>query len=388
MPLPLEGIKVLDFTRFLAGPFCPVLLGYMGAEVIKVEPPEGETVRYWGPFFKGEGRSFLGWNPNKKSLVLDLTRKEGREIAEKLAREADVVVENFRPGTTERLGIDYEMVKSDNPGVIYCSVSGYGQTGPSAEKPGFDPLAQALGGIMSRHGREEGVPLFYRGAPTDYGSAMLAAYGVMLALYVRKRTGMGQKIEASLLSTVVALQAGRFIASDHDDQITTPGGLVPYGVFETNDRDIFLGIEAEGWPALCKIVGLEHLLADPRFSTNEKRVEHRKALLPLLEEKMREKPAEEWLTLFHQQGIICAPVNTLEEFASDPQVIENEMIAEVDHATIGKLKMLNVPVNLSSTPGKALSPAPVLGQHTDEILTRLGYKQEEIKELRGKKVIL
>src|SRR6266511_3262348 len=389
MALPLAGVRVLDFLHFIAGPFAPTLLAYAGADVIKIEPPEGETPRTFGPMLRGESTRYLAWNPGKRSLAVDLKQPEGREIIERLLPSTDVLVENFRVGVMERLGFGYTRLQHQYPRLIYCAVTAYGSTGPYAHKPGFDPLAQALSGIIARHGGGGNSPKYYLGAPTDYGCAILAAYGIALALFARRRTGRGQRVDTSLLHTAVAMQAGSFLRAADANTLTAASGLVPYQVFATADRWIFVGVETDGqWQQLCQVLDLPALGADARFRSNADRVAGREVLVPQLAVRFQMQAAHEWLNRLEAVNIPCAPVQSLKEVGADPRLLEAGWQTHVQHPTLGLLRMLSSPVHFSAEPSPVYLPAPLLGQHTEAILQELGYTAEDLNDLRAKRVVV
>jgi crotonobetainyl-CoA:carnitine CoA-transferase CaiB-like acyl-CoA transferase len=389
MALPLTGIRVLDLSHFVAGPFAPTLLAYAGADVIKVEPPEGETPRTFGPLLRGESQRYLAWNPGKRSLAVDLKQPEGREIIERLLPSTDVLVENFREGVMERLGFGYTRLQHQYPQLIYCAVTAYGATGPYAHKPGFDPLAQALSGIMAQHGGSGNPPKYYLGAPTDYACAILAAYGIALALFARRRTGRGQRVDTSLLNTAVAMQAGAFLRAVDSKTLAAASGLVPYQVFATVDRWMFVGIETDGqWQQLCHVLDLPALGADARFRSNADRVAGRDVLVPPLAARFQTRSAREWLSRLEAVNIPCAPVQSLKEVEADPRLLEAGWHTRVQHPAVGLLRMLSSPVHFSAEPSPAYLPAPLLGQHTEAILQELGYTAEDLSDLRAKRVVV
>lgn len=383
MKSALENILVLDFATAIAGAYVSALLGDMGAEVIKIEPKTGDFARQWPPFLNGESQLFIGWNRNKKSLALDLSQPKGQEIALKLAAKADVVVQNFRPGVADRLGIGYNRISEVNPRLIYCSVSAFGQEGPYCDRPGFDPLLQAMGGVMATQGAAPGSigdPIFLVVAVSDYGAALLATYGVMTALYVREKTGKGQKLETSLLNAVIALQSERFLKTSVKPEGL--GSVVPYQLFKAKDNWLFLGVAHDRfWQNFCQMLGDPDLANDPKFITNPKRVEHKEELIERLKKIFPQKKAEEWLEMLRKAGVPCAPVQSIDKFMDDPQVAFNDMLVDFEHPTIGKMTVMGAPVKLYDLPSQPSRPAPVLGQHTREVLSAFGYSQTDIEGL-------
>ncbi len=393
---PLSDVRILDLSRMLAGPFASMMLADLGAEVIKIEDPDGgDKTRTMGPkLSEGQSAYFLSINRNKKSLTLDLRKERAREVFYKLVKMADVVLDNFRPGVLERLGCDHEKLKPINPKILSCSISSFGHTGPDKDLPGFDLILQARGGAMSITG-EQGRPPVRMGIPTgDLAGAMSAAYAVMAALYSRKKTGAGQKIDISLLDCQASLLT--YVAQYYilDGKIPGPIGsghqtVVPYQAFKTRDDYIVIAIFIEKfWEKLCKILGIEHLANDPKFSTNDRRRENKKELLPMLERIFMEKTSSEWLKLASEEGIPSAPVNTVDKVISDPQLMARNMLVEVDHPSYGKVKILGNPVKMSGLTEETFTAAPTLGEHNKEILSGLlGYSQEEIDKLKKDKII-
>lgn len=393
---PLRGIRVLDLSQVVAGPFCSMVLADMGAEVIKVERPGvGDNLRRWGPpFLGGESVYFLYLNRNKKSITLNLKSEEGRRIFIKLLKRSDVLLENFRPETMERLGLGYEEVSGINPRVIYCRISGYGQTGPYRVKGGYDLLAQGESGLISITGEPDRPPGSKVGvAIVDMGTGLYAALGILLALMVREKTGRGQLIDVSLLDSAVSwmLQpVGYYLATGQLPKRlgTAHPVAAPYQAFKSRDIYFTIGCAADrNWRALCRVLGLEELADDPRFSTNPKRVENREELAGILSEVFEGEGGELWLRRLQEAGVPCAPVNTVDRLLDHPQLRARDMFVEVDHPMAGRLRLTGIPLKLSETPGEVRSPPPLLGEHTEEILSWLGYGPEEIRELRDRGVI-
>jgi crotonobetainyl-CoA:carnitine CoA-transferase CaiB-like acyl-CoA transferase len=393
MMAPLDGITVLDLTRVLSGPYCTMLLADMGARVIKLEQPgKGDDTRAWGPpFLEGESAYFLSINRNKESVTLDFKHPEGRAVLEQLIARADVLVENFRPGTLAKLGLDYETLAKKYPRLIYCSISGFGQTGPRWKQPGYDAIMQAEGGLMSITGTADGPPVRLGVAIVDIVSGMFAAYGVAMALFARERTGKGQEVDLAMLDATVALltyQAGNYFASG---KVPARLGnrhpsIVPYETFSAADGDFVLAVgNDEQWKKFCAAAGLPE---DERFATNRQRVSGYDALRPFVADQLRTRPRQHWIDALTAAGVPCGSVRTFAELFADPQLDAREMIAMVEHATIGPLKALGVPVKLSETPGAVRTPPPTLGQHTDAVLrTDLGFSADAIAALRRQQVI-
>jgi crotonobetainyl-CoA:carnitine CoA-transferase CaiB-like acyl-CoA transferase len=390
---PLDGITVLDLTRVLSGPYCTMLLADMGARVIKVEQPgKGDDTRAWGPpFLEGESAYFLSINRNKESVTLDFKHPDGRALLEQLIAKADVLVENFRPGTLTRLGLDYEALSKTYPRLIYCSISGFGHTGPRWRQPGYDAIMQAEGGLMSITGTADGPPVRLGVAIVDVVSGMFAAYGVAMALLARERTGRGQEVDLAMLDATVALltyQAGNYFAGG---KVPARLGnrhpsIVPYETFTASDGEFVLAVgNDDQWRRFCAVAELPE---DERFASNRQRVSGYDALRPWVADRLRERPRQHWIEKLTAAGVPCGSVRNFEELFADPQLTAREMIAMVEHATIGPLKALGVPVKLSETPGAVRLPPPTLGQHTDAVLRHdLGFSADAIAALRRQQVI-
>ena len=393
---PLGGLTVLDFTRVLSGPYCTMLLADMGARVIKLEQPgRGDDTRGWGPpFVNGESAYFLSINRNKESLTLDLKQPSARPILESLLARADVVVENFRPGTMERLGLSYQALAGKYPRLIYCSISGFGQTGPRRAEPGYDAVMQGEAGLMSITGDAAGPPYRLGVAIADIVSGMFGAQGITLALLARARTGRGQHVDIGMLDATAALltyQAGIFFATG-----TTPGRMgnrhptiVPYETFHASDGDFVVAVGNDSqFRTFCSIIGAEGLVTDERFATNRGRVVHYNELRPLLVERLHSRTRQEWVRQLKAAGVPCGSVRDVAEVLSDPHLDARGMIETVDHVTAGAIRLLGVPIKLSHTPGSVRVAPPALGQHTDRILEEdCGLSAAQIESLRAAKVI-
>ena len=375
---PLEGIRVVDLTSYIAGSYGAMMLADLGASVVKVEALEGDSFR--------ELPGFFGWNRGKRSIALNLKTPEGREIVERLARDGDVVMENWRPGVADRLGVGHERLMALNPRLIYLSVSAFGSTGPYVDRPGFDPLLQALGGLMTLQGFG-GPPQYLRTAPTDYYTAALGAQAVLAALFVRERTGRGQRIETSLLRGVMALQSG--IVLDYATKPTLIRDNPTYRLYRGRDEQWFFVAcgNQSFWTKLCTALEMTEFADDPRFGSWLLRLQNNEALLPILERRFGEKTRDEWLAILAAHDIPAAPVKTIREFMDDPAVQHHDMVHEYDHPDVGRLRLMGQPLVFADTPTRDPGPPPTLGQHTDEVLKEAGYDAATINELRAKKVV-
>ncbi|MCP4038776.1 MAG: CoA transferase [bacterium] len=388
---PLNGFRVLDLSRILAGPTCTMLLGDQGADVIKVERPGvGDDTRTWGPpFAGGEAAYYLCCNRNKRSITVDLTKQQAAENVKEIAKVSDVFVENFKPGLMKRFGLDYATLRELNPRLIYCSISAYGQDGPYRDRPGYDMVLSAVGGLMYITGPRGGEACKVGVAATDVLTGVHSAGAITTALLWRERSGRGQFIDCSLLDVQVsglANIASNYLVAGREARRwgTEHESIVPYQVFPTADRPIALAMANQKlWQIFCRIVGREEWLADPRFDSNPKRVEHREVLLPLCAEVLQEKTCSEWMELFVAASVPCGPVNDMEHLFADPQLNHRNMVTEVPHPTIGALRLCGPPIKYSETPGAITRHPPLLGEHTDEVLTEvLGYADERIASLR------
>jgi len=386
----LVGIKVLDLSRILTGPFSTMLLADMGAEVIKVETPGvGDDTRQWGPPFIGtESTYFLSVNRNKQSLTLNLKHPEGRDVFLKLLRESDILVENFRPGTMEKLGLGYAKLAEINPRLIYAAVSGFGLTGPYKDKPGYDVLAQAMGGLMSVTGEDGRPPAKAGMSLADIGAGMYVTIGVLAALQARHTTGRGQMVETSLLETIISWQT--YIATAFWATGRVPGrsgsmhpSIAPYQALRARDQYFIVAVGNDGlWLKFCEAISRPDLTADERFKTNPTRVLHRSELIPLLEEILQQDDAAVWIAKLEAVGVPAGPIYTLDQVWADPHVLAREAVVEADHPTLGRIKLPGFPIKFSDTPGGVETAPPLLGQHSAEILHRLGYSDADVQRLR------
>jgi len=393
--LPLSGVRVIDCSRVLAGPYAAMILADFGADVIKVERPGlGDDTRRWGPpFVGGESAYYLSVNRNKRSMTLNLKDERGKAILRRLVREADVLIENFKTGTFDRLGIGYEDLRKINPGLVYCSITGYGTTGPYAETPGYDFMIQAAGGIMSITGPADGEPYKVGVAIVDVSTGLYAANAIQAALRHRDRTGVGQRVDVSLFESQISWLinvAESYLVSGNPPRRygNAHPNIVPYETFPTADGYIAVGAGNDAqFKRLCAILDLDTLPDDPRFRTNPNRVRYRDELIPLLRERFQTRPAAEWLQLLGRANIPCAPINTIDRVFSHPQTRARDMIIEVPHPTAGRVKLIGLPYKLSRTPLGVYRHPPLLGEHTEEILHELGFDDEAIAHLRAEKVI-
>jgi crotonobetainyl-CoA:carnitine CoA-transferase CaiB-like acyl-CoA transferase len=389
---PLEGLLVVDLTRVLSGPYCTMQLADLGARVIKVEHPRrGDDTRAWGPpFLAGESAYFLSINRNKESLTLDLKHAHARRVFDRLLNRADVLVENFRPGTMARLGLGYAQIAERFPRIVYCSISGFGSTGPRASQPGYDAVMQAEGGLMSVTGAPDGPPFRLGVAIADIASGLFAAQGILAALVARTRTGRGQFVDVGMLDAVAALltyQAGIYFTTG----ITPPRmgnrhpTIVPYETFAASDGEFVLAVgNDDQFRRMCAVIGRTAFASDPRFATNATRVEHYAALKPALDAVFADWKRDDLVDAFTAAGVPCGSVRTVAEALGDPQIAAREMIATLVHKTIGDVRVLGTPVKLSETPAELQSAPPTLGQHTDRILREdAGLREDEIQALRA-----
>ena len=392
----LEGIRVLDLTRALAGPFCTLMLGDYGADVIKIEiPGSGDDTRTWGPPFIGsESAYFLSINRNKRSLTLNFKDDKAKEIFLKLAKDADVIVENFTPGVMERFGLGYEAIKQVNPGIVFCSVSGFGQTGPYRSRPAYDQIMQGISGLMSITGEPDGEPQKVGIAVADIGAGMWAAFAVMAAIHNRSHEGEGQYIDISMMDAQVAwltYQAANYFANGTPPKRLGAAhpNLVPYQAFMCQDNKYLnLAVGSERiWERFCEGMEMPELQENPDYRTNVERAQNRSKIVPYLQEVFIKAPVAHWVEKLQAVSVPCGPINDLEDVFSDPQLLSREMVVEMTHPTLGTIKQTGLPLKFSRTPGGLDRPPPLLGQHNHEVLEEIGFTTAEIEELKNQHVI-
>lgn len=373
-----EGIRVLDLSRVLAGPYCTMLLADMGAEVIKVEKPEtGDDSRSFSPFIGDESAYFMSLNRGKKSIDLDLKKPKDKEIFWELVEKSDIIVENFRPGTMEKLGLGYEEIKKVKPSIIYAAISGFGHTGPYSKRPAYDMIVQGMGGIMSLTGEKEGLPVRVGSSIGDITAALFGVIGILSALHVRNRTGAGQKVDIAMMDSQVAILENAIARYEVTKNVPRPLGtrhpsIAPFQAFHTSDGHVIIAVGNDSiWKRFCKALEIEKYIEDPRFSKNMNRVENVSLLEKIINEATIKRTTNEWLSILEAAGVPSGPINTVDEVIKDPQVLERNMIVEIEHPKAGKMKLAGNPIKLSLTPPKIVKPAPTLGQHRKWILKEL-----------------
>jgi CoA:oxalate CoA-transferase len=392
MALALEGLRVLDLTRVLAGPYAGMVLGDLGADVVKVEVPlKGDDARAYPPHVHGESAYFMSLNRNKRSLTLDLKSPAGREVFLDLVRCADVVLENYRPGTMARLGLGFETLSEANPRLIYAAVSGFGQTGPYSQRAAYDAVIQAMGGLMSITGPEGGAPTRVGTSIADITAGLFTTIGILAALNSRSVTGQGQMVDVAMLDSVVAVLENAISRYTSTGEVPGPLGnrhpaIFPFEPFETSDGQIMVAAgNDELWARLCRTLDRPELAADPRFSTNPLRHDNYVEMQAALATAFRARTTAAWQQMLDSAGVPNGPINRIDEVIRDPQVLAREMMQTVEHPVAGKMQLPGVPIKLSATPGGIRRPAPVLGEHTNEVLQEwLAWSDEEIAKMRAR----
>ena len=395
MASPLDGIKVLDLTRVLAGPYSTMLLGDLGAEVIKIEQPgTGDESRNFGPFKNGFSLYFMSVNRGKRSVTLNLKTERGQAIFKQLLAQTDILVENFRPGTMKNLGLDYETLKADHPSLIYAACSGFGQTGPYAQQGAYDMIIQGMGGIISITGEPEGPPVRVGTSISDITAALFTTIGILSALHHRHQTGKGQFVDVAMLDSLVAVLENAVVRYFATGEAPKPLGarhpaITPFEAFASADGYVIIALGNDVlWSKFCEHVDRQELISDERFRTNADRTENHSELFPILSEIMSQRTTDDWIDALGNIGVPCGPINTMDKVVSHPQVQAREMITRVAHQITGEVEVPGVPIKLSETPGNVDAPAPSLGEHTTEILTDvLKMSPDEVAKLKQDGVI-
>ena len=395
MASPLNGIKVLDLTRVLAGPYATMLLGDLGAEVIKIEQPgTGDESRNFGPFKNGFSLYFMSVNRGKRSVTLNLKTERGRAIFKRLLDQTDILVENFRPGTMEKLGLDYGTLKSEYPSLIYAACSGFGQTGPYAQQGAYDMIIQGMGGIISITGEPDGPPVRVGTSISDITAALFTTIGILSALHHRNQTGNGQFVDVAMLDSLVAVLENAVVRYFATGEAPKPLGarhpaITPFEAFASADGHVIIALGNDTlWAKFCEHVGRQELISDKRFRTNADRTENHDQLFPILSEIMSQRTTDDWIDALGKIGVPCGPINAMDKVVTHPQVEAREMITRVAHQITGEVEVPGVPIKLSETPGSVNAPAPSLGEHTIEVLTGLlGIPPDEVEKLRQDGII-
>jgi crotonobetainyl-CoA:carnitine CoA-transferase CaiB-like acyl-CoA transferase len=391
----LTGLRVVDLTTALSGPLCTMMLGDAGADVVKVESPSGDPTRHWGPPFWGDqGAEFLALNRNKRSIVVDLKTEAGRDLVLELCDQADIVVENYRRGVVTRLGIDYETVRMRNPRVVYCSLSGFGSTGPRREQAAYDSVMQAFTGTMALTGQPGGQPVRASTSVSDIGAGMYANQAVLLALLARTQTGEGQLVETSMFESQVAwllFRAVGYFATGSAPKGrlgTASAHLAPYRAYETIDGHVMVAALNDGlYRRLVSALGLPELAEDSRFLTNRDRVANREVLDEALEQRFAQEPTAHWSAVLIESGVPCSPINSVEDVLNDEQTKALGMIAAIEHPTLGEIRVPGIPITMHGTPGSIRRPPPLLGADTRDVLHELGYGEAAVQDLLERVVV-
>ncbi|MDQ2779895.1 MAG: CoA transferase [Pseudomonadota bacterium] len=392
---PLAGVQVLELAQIMAGPTCGSLLADLGADVVKVEklPGGDDTRRYAEPQINGESAAFMMMNRNKRGIAIDLKKPAGQAVLKRLVGRADVLTENYRKGALDKLGLGYSALAALNPALIYCSISGYGRSGPAADKAGFDLIAQGVSGLMSITGEPGGAPVKVGSPVTDLNAGILAALGIVSAYVHRLKTGHGQWVDTSLMEAGIhqtAWQAAIYFATGHSPG---PGGsahvlAAPYQAFPTADGFINIGgANQANWERIAKIVGVKELVADARFVDNSARMRHRDELVALLAAKLQQRSTADWLQALDDAGVPAGPINDIAAMAAEPQTLARDMVVELQHPVAGATKALGLPIKFSATPGAVRMPAPTYGQHTRAVLLEAGFDDDEIDSLAAAGVL-
>ncbi|MDR3565685.1 MAG: CoA transferase [Negativicutes bacterium] len=393
--MPFEKLLVLDLTRVLAGPYASMMLADYGADVVKIETPEiGDDSRGFGPFVGKESAYFMSLNRGKRSMTLNLKEAAAQDLFREMVKKADIVLENYRPGTMEKFGLGYEELRKINPQIIYAACSGFGHSGPYMEKAAYDVIVQGMGGIMSITGHEGGEPTRVGASVGDITAGLFTVIGVLTALYARSLTGQGQKVDVGMLDCQVAILENAIARYLVTGNVPGPIGnrhssITPFEAFSAKDGYIIIAVGNDRlWAKFCELIKRQDLITDERFASNAARTKNQKALKEVLDTVFPDKNVDEWIELLEGAGIPCGPINTVDRVLKDPQVQARDMIVEIEHPVAGHLKMPGLPIKLSATPGAVEKPAPLLGQHTDDILKELlGLSPAQIADLRAKKIL-
>ena len=396
MAKPLEGMKVLDLSRILAGPYASMLLAELGAEIIKVERPGiGDDARHYGPFKNGQSVYFISINRGKKSITLNLKSAEGIEIIKKMVQDFDVLIENFKPGTMEKLGLGYDELKKINPKLIYAATSGFGHTGPESSKPAYDMLVQAMGGMISITGWEDKPPTRVGMSIGDIGTALFTSIGINAALYQREKTGLGQKVDIAMLDCQIALLENALVRQQVYGKPPKPVGnrhptITPFQAFKAKDDYFVLALGNDNlWKKFCKVINREDMISDARFISNDERTKNRKIIIPILEKFFVTKTAEEWIQFFDSNSIPSGPINSMDKVLENKQLQARNMFVEVDDDIAGKTLVAGNAIKMSTIPEEATrQPAPKIGEHTTEILGKyMGYDEQKLKHMKEDGII-